>query len=116
MLIFPKIEKFKNLYQYLNKNMELRLIDYKTKLFQLENSYILSNPSILYKFKEQKLIGLIEKLEVLNPLNTLKRGYTIVRSNDKVVSDINCINKDDELEVEFKNGKVVTKVVKVGDK
>ena len=116
MLIFPKIEKFKNLYQYLNKNMELKLIDYKTKLFQLENSYILSNPSILYKFKEQKLIGLIEKLEVLNPLNTLKRGYTIVRSNDKVISDIKGINKDDELEVEFKNGKVVTKVVKVGDK
>lgn len=116
MLYYAKYENFKNLYQKLNRNMEVYLMDYKTKVFQLENSYVLSNPDILYKFKEQKLVSLIEKLEVLNPLNTLKRGYTIVRSKNKVVSDITKIKKDDELEVEFKDGKVVTKVVKVGDK
>ena len=70
----------------------------------------------MYKFKEQKLLGMVEKLEVLNPLNTLKRGYTIVRSNNKVISNIKNIKEDDELEVEFKNGKVITKVVKVGEK
>lgn len=116
MLYYSKIEQFKNLYQKLNKEMTLLLDGYQNKVLQLKESYVLSNPDILYKFKEQNLIGLIEKLEVLNPLNTLKRGYTIVRSNDKVVSDIKKIKKDDELEVEFKNGKVITKVVKVGDK
>lgn len=116
MLYYAKIENFKNLYQKLNKNMELILTGCRTKIFQLENSYVLSNPEILYKFKEQKLLGMVEKLEVLNPLNTLKRGYTIVRSNNKVISDIKNIKEDDELEVEFKNGKVITKVVKVGEK
>lgn len=115
MLILPKEEKFKNLYQQLNKNMELKLTDYKTRMFRLESSYVLNNPDILYKFKEQKLVGLIEKLEVLNPLNTLKRGYTIVRSKTHVISDAKSIKKDDELEIEFKNGKVITKVVKVGE-
>ena len=116
ILIYPKVTKFINLYKELNKNIEVRLNDYKVKLFSLENSYVLSNPEILYKFKEQKLVSLIEKLEVLNPLNTLKRGYSIVRSNNHVISNISELKKNDELELEFKDGKVITKVVKVGDK
>ena len=115
MLYYSRYENFKYLYQKLNKNMDLILTNYRTKVFSLENSYVLNNPDILYKFREQKLIGLIEKLEVLNPLNTLKRGYTIVRSSSHVVSDIKNIKKDDELEIEFKNGKVVTKVIEVGE-
>ena len=115
MLYYTKYENFKNLYQRLNKDIDLILTNYKTKVFSLENSYVLNNPDILYKFREQKLVGLIEKLEVLNPLNTLKRGYTIVRSNEHVVSDIGKIKKDDNLEIEFKDGKVITKVVKVGE-
>lgn len=116
ILIYPKVTKFINLYKELNKNIEVKLNDYKVKLFSLENSYVLSNPDILYKFREQKLVSLIEKLEVLNPLNTLKRGYSIVRSNNHVISDITKLKKNDELEVEFKDGKVITKVVKIGDK
>ena len=116
MLYYTKMESFKGLYQRLNKDMDLLLTDYKTNFFRLENSYVLSNPDILYKFKEQKLLSLIEKLEVLNPLNTLKRGYTIVRSKDKVISNVKKLKKNDELEVEFKDGKVITKVVEIGVK
>ena len=114
MLYYSKEENFKNLYQNLNKEINLILSNYKTKVFQLENSYVLTNPDILYKFREQKLVSLIEKLEVLNPMNTLKRGYAIVRSNNKVISDVNKLKKDDNLEIELKNGKVITKIVKVG--
>ena len=115
MLYYSKLDEFKNLYQLLNKSMNQILVLYQNKISQLESSYVLSNPDILYKFREQKLIGIIEKLEVLNPLNTLKRGYTIVRSNKHVVSDVHKIKKDDELEIEFRDGKVITKVMKVGD-
>ena len=116
VLYLSKGENFKNLYQRLNKEMNILLTDYKSRLFQLENSYVLCNPAILYKFPEQKLVGLIEKLEVLNPLNTLRRGYAIVKKDGHVVSDIMNLKKNDELVVEVKNGHVVTKVVKVGEK
>ena len=115
MLYYAKSENFKNLYERLNKDMNLVINNYKTKVSQLENSYVLNNPSILYKYKEQGLISLIDKLKVLNPLNTLKRGYTIVRGQKGVISDIKKIKKDDELEIEFKDGKVITKVMKVGE-
>ena len=39
---------------------------------------------------------LIEKLEILNPLNALKRGYTITKKDSKCISSIKDINKDAE--------------------
>jgi len=115
MLYYKKLEDFKSLYRNLNQSMSSLISDYQVKMFQLKNSYVLANPQVIYQFREQKLIGLVEKLEVLNPMNTLKRGYTIVRTGDKVISDIGDIKKNDELVVEFKNGKVTTKVVKVSE-
>lgn len=111
MLYYSKLESFKNIYQKLNKSMELVLNNNRVKLFGIENSYVFSNPEVLYKFKSQELTKLVEKLEVLNPLNTIKRGYTITRVNNKVVSDIKGIKKDDTLEIEFRDGLVKSKVI-----
>lgn len=115
MLYLQKQEHFKNLYQSLNKEMNIYLTEYKTNLFKLENSYVLSNPEILYQFKQQKLTNMIEKLKVMNPLNTLKRGYAIVKKKDKVISDISKIKENDELLINLKNGNIYTKVVKVSE-
>ena len=87
----------------------------KTKIFKLENSFVLNNPSILYKYKEQNLVNIISKLEVLNPLNTLKRGYSIIRKDDKVINDIKDISLDDAINIQIKNGNIITKVMKVSE-
>ena len=88
----------------------------RMKFFKLEHSYVLDNPKILYQFKEQYFHKLVEKLEVLNPMNTLKRGYAIVKNDNGVVSDIAKINNDDILHIEFRDGFVDSKVMKVGNK
>ena len=116
MLFLSKKEYYKILYQRLNKSMDLILSNEKMRFFKLENSYVLENPRILYQFKEQHFNKLVEKLEVLNPLNTLKRGYAIVKDNDRVVSDISFIKNNDILKIEFRDGMVDAKVVKVGEK
>ena len=115
ILYLSKQENLKNIYKRLNKEIDIILTNNKTKLFKLENSYVLTNPSILYKYKEQNLISIISKLEVLNPLNTLKRGYAIIRKNDTVINDIKDISKNDEISIQVKNGNIVTKVMKVSD-
>ena len=116
MLYLGKSENLKNLTLRINNNINNYLTEYKTLIFRLENSYVLTNPEVLYKYKRQEFDNLISKLEVLNPLNTLKRGYSITRINNKVVSDISIIKSNDMLEIELLNGKVDAKVVKVGDK
>lgn len=87
----------------------------KIRLFTCSNSYILNNPNMLYKYSEQKLSYIISKLEVLNPLNTLNRGYAMVKKDDKVISSINKIKEDDIVNISLKDGNVTSRIIKVGD-
>ena len=58
-----------------------------------------------------KYLLLINKLETLNPLSTIKRGYSIVRKDNKVISSVKNIKKDDLLELEVIDGTIKTKVI-----
>lgn len=106
----------------------------KNKLNALLNSYILKNPKGLYEVKMQKLdnlvdklniyttnifesketkyISLIDKMEALNPIKTLKRGYSITRVDNKVV-DFKQLKKDMIITTEFTEGEVISKIMEV---
>lgn len=115
MLYYQKQEKLKQLYNNINKEIHIIVDNNKVRLFKSTTSYILNNPNMLYKFKEQNLYNLINKLEMLNPMNTLKRGYAIIRSNDKVISSIKNIKENSLLTINLKDGNVITKVEKVSE-
>ncbi|MDO5825587.1 MAG: exodeoxyribonuclease VII large subunit [Methanosphaera sp.] len=85
--------------------------DNRNKLSKLENSYIFKHPEGITKNKKERYIKNISKLEVLNPLLTLKRGYAIAKSNEKVVSSSNDVEVGDKLDIEFDDGVVNTKVI-----
>ncbi len=110
-----KEQKLDILMDNLNKSI-LKLVDNaKIKVYTLNNSYVLNNPNVLYKYKEQSLNHLISKLEVLNPLNTLSRGYSIIKKDNKVISSIKKIMKDDEIKITLKDGELISKIIKVGE-
>ena len=88
----------------------------KIRLFTCSNNYILNNPNMLYKYSQQKLSHIISKLEVLNPLNTLNRGYAIVKKDNKVLSSIKKIKEEDIITISLKDGNVSSKIIKVGEK
>ena len=119
----------------IHSNMTKILDNYRVRLFTYSNSYVLNNPNILYdKYKERlinfnkylnreivkkiddvkaNLNNLTSRIILLKPMETLKRGYAIVRIEDNVISSISNIKKDDKIFVELKDGKIETKVVKV---
>ena len=99
----------------LNKEIKKILDNNRIRLNKVVSSYVLTNPDIMYKFKMQNLEHIINKLEVLNPMNTIKRGYSIVKKDDKVISDINNIEIDDMLSINIKNGIINAKVVEVNN-
>ena len=110
-----KEQKLDILIDNLNKSI-LKLMDnMKIKVFTLKNSYVLNNPNILYKYKQQSLNHIISKLDVLNPLNTLSRGYSIIKKDNKVISSIKNIKKDDEVKITLKDGELTSKIIKVGE-
>ena len=83
----------------------------RNKLFRLENSIVLKKPEEIIKPKKEACLKNINKLEVLNPLLTLKRGYTMAKSGDKVISSAKEVKSGDELDIEFDDGIVNTKVI-----
>ncbi|MGN1324193.1 MAG: exodeoxyribonuclease VII large subunit [Bacilli bacterium] len=98
-----------NLRNAINKKIEIK----KVKLFELTNSYVFYNPDIVFGVKRNNLENVIHKLEILNPLNTLKRGYTITRFNDKIITNASIVKKDDIITVEFVDGVVKSKILEV---
>lgn len=87
--------------------------DKKEIFLRLKNNYILSNPSVLYKDSQNKVRSIIDKLELLNPLNILSRGYTLTYLEDKTVKNACDIKEGDILDIKFRDGNVKAKTLKV---
>lgn len=85
--------------------------DKKDDFRELKESNIIKNPDMILDKKKISLSRYMDMLSVLNPMETIKRGYTISRANGKIVSKAKDLKKDDELEVEFTDGKVNTRVL-----
>ena len=54
--------------------------------------------------------SIIDKLELLNPLNSLKRGFSVTYKDNKLVSDINKINISDIIKIRLNNGSIMARV------
>lgn len=109
----------------------------KNKLNAIKDSFILKNPLSIYEIKEQKLDMLIDNLnkniknilinknhelvllantlKLVNPLNILDRGYSVVKKDNKVIKDIKDINKEDNIDIRIKNGNIKAKVLEVNN-
>ena len=69
------MEKSNNLILNILNNNNLRLTN-------LKRSFIFKTPSKIFENKSNNYNNILNKLEVLNPLNTLKRGYSITKINN----------------------------------
>ena len=108
-----KEQKLDNIIDKLNLNVS-NIINYSnSRLEVVKNSIIFKKPSILYDTKLKTTNHLIEKLEILNPLNALKRGYAIVKKNNKAVSDVKLVEKGDNIDINIKNGLIKANVMEV---
>lgn len=81
----------------------------KEKMQNIKRNYILTSPKNLYKDQANLLNNIIDKLELLNPLKVLNRGYSITYSNNKVIKDIKDVGK--EIEIKVYNGQIKAKVL-----
>lgn len=81
------------------------------QLLNVRNSFILRRPYKLLDYKSNKYLQLVSKLETLSPLLTLKRGYSIARMDDKVISSASSIHSGDLISIEFTDGVIDTKVL-----
>ena len=100
-----------NLVNKLNFASKNIITQNKNKLFKLENSAILKNPNEMFTKKKEMFHKNMNKLEVLNPLLTLKRGYSIAKSKDKVITSVEDVETGDQIDIELDDGTINTKVI-----
>ncbi len=94
--------------EFSSKNI---ITENRNRLLELENKNIMKNPDEIIRMKREPYLRNLDKLNVLNPLLTLKRGYTLTKVEGKVVSSAKDVKPGDGLDVEFDDGTVNTRVI-----
>ena len=100
-----------NLIGKLNLTSKNIITENRNRLLKIESRSVLRNPKEVTKAKRDIFIRNVDKLTILDPLLTLKRGYSIAKMDDKVVSSAKDVKTGDELDIEFDDGTVNTKVI-----
>ena len=100
-----------NLIKNLNYSSKNIITENKNKLEIIKSSKILKNPNDIKNKKEERLIVNVDKLSILNPLLTLKRGYSIAKSKDKVIKSVKDVESGDEVDIKVDDGTINTKVI-----
>ena len=57
--------------------------------------------------------NLIEKLELVNPLNIMKKGFAIVKQNGVIKKTLSEIDKSDQLYVLLTGGEITAKILEM---
>ena len=128
-----KEQAFDILYEKILKEMNIILNKQKENLNLLKSSFIFKNPNILvidkvYSYndlikklkynldkvltnKTNDYLKLLNKIEVLNPITTIKRGYSIVKVNNKVVTSVKDVKKGDIITNQLIDGNIQSEVI-----
>ena len=85
----------------------------KNKLNILHNNHIIINPLTLYNDKIKYLDKLNEKLLVINPLNTLKRGYSVLYKDNSTINSIKKLKINDKIKIKLVDGLVDASIDKM---
>jgi len=133
-LLLNILEKCKSrLFQSLTNKLKLS----KDKLAGVANSYAMRQPfDKLHRLQQrldefaqrlnlnithalnterEKLSGIAGKLESLNPLSVLKRGYTITTKlgNNNPLREVKDVNKGDKIKTRFSKGSVISAILSI---
>ena len=112
----------------INNALQNKLDNSYEILKKYKSNYILNNPNRLYDIQEQKLDILYDKLnnsinlfidkiskrietdkiklDLLNPINILDKGYSIVYKDNKIIKDVKLLNENDDINIIVKTGKI----------
>ena len=109
-----KEQKLSNLIDTLNSVITNKLANAKLRYNHIKENYILNNPEELLKKKKHEYTLILNKLEILNPISILSKGYSVVSINDKTINSTDNISKGDVLNIKLYKGSLKAKVESVG--
>ena len=104
-----KEQKFDNIYERIIIAYQ-NLIDKNRYAYELTNKTLEINIQNYLTILKHNYSKTLSKLEVLNPLLTIKRGYAVIKKEDKVISLKKNLSKGDLINIELQDGIIDAKV------
>lgn len=93
--------------KHLNSTMQSESIKINTINNTLHNNMNTYHNNVKHKFGAQ-----LSLLDSYSPINTLKRGYSIVEFKNNVINKIDNISVNDDLNITMSNGSIIATVIK----
>lgn len=87
--------------ELINKQIDSKLKDVEISTNQLTHFYKTNMDKFVADFQRTT-----DKLVILNPFNIMDKGYSMVYKDDVIVSSVNDLNVEDQIDVHFNDGKV----------
>lgn len=106
-----KEQQFSNVIDQLRYSMTLLYQKKNNEYQKLKQSMIFKNPGKLIEKVQNQYFMMVSKLEALNPVLTIKRGYSITYKNGKVLQSVQDVVKKDQLEIEMIDGRISVEVI-----
>lgn len=128
----PFTEKVIYLQNNLEQAMNMTIMQNKNKLANVQSALLMQSPKHIISLQKKQLAYLVEQLksssenylnkqksaftstvrtlEALNPLSIMTKGFTVTFKDDKMLKSVQDINKNDDINIKFKDGIVKAKV------
>lgn len=108
-----KEQKLDSLIDRVIKEVNYKLETSKTRFKNVSNSRVLLKPMELFVPSKNSLELIVNKLELLNPLSVLKKGYSVVKQDNKIIKSVKDVKVNDELNIKLLDGELKTNVKEV---
>ena len=104
-----------DLVQVLNSLSNKNVVKFEDSNIKLLVSDKKINTVITHKLelKKKNFMYMVDKLELVNPMNVLKRGYSIMYSEDKQVSSVKKLKVSNDIEVKLYDGTVKANITSI---
>ena len=101
-----KEQKLDNMFNDLNNKIRHILDIRAKKLDNIKTNYALNNPdTLIYQFNNSYEL-LLNKLNLLNPLSILSKGYSVVSKDNKAIKDIKDVKIKDKINIKLYKGTI----------
>ncbi len=112
MLYQVKEQQFDHLLDKLEQVTHFLIEKNRDRFRSVLRHSVFSQPKrILIEPKENAYLQILGKLETLSPLATLQRGYAITKKDEKVITSVKDLKKNDQIEIDLKDGQIKAEVL-----
>ncbi len=108
-----KMQKLDTLIESSNKNINHYLEIKVQELNKIKENYILLHPESIIENYQKNLHLILNTLKALNPLGVLEKGYSVIKSNNSIITDVKKLKVKDEIEIRLFKGTALAEIKEI---